>query len=124
MEPLRVYMLVINNDFQWNRWREDVRDAAERLGWTVIHRGAQGAPVEEVVSEASGCDLFLWLRANRHDPQGDARAMLPPRPAIERHGLPPLEFCDTPFDRLGGADAAADPRGATPGEPWGPRRVL
>lgn len=76
MEPLRLYILGINNDFQGNRWREDVRDAAERLGWTVIHRGAQGAPAEEVVSEASGCDLFLWLRANRHEPLGNARAML------------------------------------------------
>lgn len=71
-----VYILGSNNDFRGNRWRFDVRDSAERLGWNVAYREAQGADPEEVVREASQADLFLWLRANMCDPAGDPYGML------------------------------------------------
>lgn len=73
---MRIYILGSNMDFRGNRWRFDVKDAAERLGWTVAYREAQGAHPDDVVREAAQHDIFLWLRANRVDPAGDPWSMV------------------------------------------------
>lgn len=73
---IKIYMLSSNADFRGNRWRFDVKDAAERLGWTVVYRETKGADPDEVVREASQCDIFMWLRVNRVDPAGNPYDML------------------------------------------------
>jgi len=73
---IKIYILGSNNDFRGNRWRFDIKDSAERLGWDVVYREAQSADPEDVAREAGRCDIFLWLRMNRCDPAGDPWTML------------------------------------------------
>jgi hypothetical protein len=42
----------------------------------VTHLEANGAPADDVVRLCKGADLFIWARTHRHDPAGDAHAML------------------------------------------------
>jgi hypothetical protein len=57
-------------------WHDDIHTEAQSIGWSVDYLQIKGAPVGDVVRQAKGADLVLWARTHRHDPAGDAAAML------------------------------------------------
>jgi hypothetical protein len=59
-----------------NRWKDDIAEAAERLGWDATHVNARGIDAEDVVRQAKGTDLFIWARTHGHRPDGDVAGML------------------------------------------------
>jgi hypothetical protein len=59
-----------------NRWKDDITEAGELLGWDMTHIPARDVPVDDVVRQAKGCDILLWGRTHGHDPVGDVDAML------------------------------------------------
>lgn len=67
------------------RWKNDLAEGAEVLGWSVVHLEAKGAPVDEVVRLCRDADLFVWARTHRADPAGRAGHMLR---RIEDLGVP------------------------------------
>jgi hypothetical protein len=73
---LRMVLLGAPRAVHLNRWKDDIAEAGEALGWQVTHLEANGAPVDDVVRLCKGADLFMWARTHRHDPAGDAAAML------------------------------------------------
>lgn len=59
-----------------NRWKDDIAEAAQHLGWQVTHWDALHAPTGEVVAACKDADLFVWARTHGHDPAGDPAVML------------------------------------------------
>lgn len=73
---LRLVLLGAPRGLRENRWKDDLREGAEALGWQVVHLHARTAPVDDVVRLCRSADLFVWARTHNHEPAGDARAML------------------------------------------------
>jgi len=73
---VRVFILGAVRGLNENRWKDDVAEAGQKLGWHVIHVNARDYPVEDVVRQCRGADMLLWLRTHHHDPRGDAAEML------------------------------------------------
>lgn len=73
---MKLFLLGAPRGLSENRWKNDIAEAAERLGWDVTHWEANRAPADDVVAHAAGADLFLWARTHRHNPDGDVDAML------------------------------------------------
>lgn len=68
-----------------NRWKDDLAESAEMLGWDVVHLSAK-APTEDILRECkNGADMFLWSRSHNWNPQGDVDGMLR---RIEDLGIP------------------------------------
>lgn len=82
---MRVVVLGAPRGLTENRWKDDIAEAAEALGWTADHIEANGAPTGDVVDLCRGADLFIWGRTHGHEPQGDANRMLRD---IEALGIP------------------------------------
>ncbi len=59
-----------------NRWKSDLAEDAERIGWSIEHLHARGIPTEEVVNACRGADMLLWSRTHGYNPDGDIPAML------------------------------------------------
>lgn len=59
-----------------NRWKDDLAEAGELLGWDVTHIPVRDVPAEDVVRQAKGADLLIWARTHGHDPVGDMAGML------------------------------------------------
>lgn len=68
-----------------NRWKDDIAESGESMGWTFTHLEARGSQPDEVVELCKNADLFIWARTHHHDPFGDAREMLR---RIEDLGIP------------------------------------
>lgn len=51
-----------------NRWKDDMCEDGERIGWDVTHIAAKGANVKEVVALCKGADIFLWAMTHGHMP--------------------------------------------------------
>jgi hypothetical protein len=66
-----------------NRWKNDLCEGAESLGWDVTHLPARGVAAEDVIREARSADLMIFARTHGHRPTGNIRAMLR---RIEGHG--------------------------------------
>lgn len=59
-----------------NRWKNDLCEGAESLGWDVVHLPARGVAAEDVIREAKTADAMIWARTHGHRPTGRVRAML------------------------------------------------
>jgi len=82
---MRVVILGAPRGLHENRWKDDIAEAAESLGWKADHLDARGAPTDDVIRLCEGADLFIWARTHGHEPLGDANRMLRD---IERLGVP------------------------------------
>lgn len=68
-----------------NRWKDDLAESAQMLGWDVVHLSAK-TPVENVIRECKdGADMLLWSRTHNWNPEGDYGEMLR---RIEDLGIP------------------------------------
>jgi hypothetical protein len=63
-------------DYGRDCWHDDLVTEAAALGWRVDFQPVKSAPVDDLVRAAKGADLLIWARTHRHDPDGDAAAML------------------------------------------------
>lgn len=68
-----------------NKWKNDLADGAEALGWSVVHLEAKNADPDHVVRLCRDADCFIWARTHRSDPQGRAGPLLR---RIEDLGVP------------------------------------
>lgn len=82
---MRLFILGAVRGLNENRWKDDIAEAGERLGWSVEHVDARGIDTADVVRQAKGADLFLWARTHGHRPDGDVAGMLR---RIEDAGIP------------------------------------
>lgn len=82
---MRLILLGSPKGLNDNRWKDDIAEAAEALGWMCEHVEATGIPTGDVVDMCRGADLFIWAREHNRDPLGDAHAMLR---EIENDGVP------------------------------------
>lgn len=82
---MRVLLLGHPRPLEALRWKDDLAEAGEELGWQVTHWPARGVDADDVVREAKESDLFLWARTHGHFPDGDVEAMLR---RIEDAGVP------------------------------------
>jgi len=73
---MRVLLLGAPRPLHLNRWKDDIAEAGEVLGWDITHVPARDIPAEDVVSLAKGADLLIWARTHGHNPTGDIPAML------------------------------------------------
>lgn len=67
------------------RWKDDLADGAEALGWSVAHLEARNADAAAVVDLCRDADLCIWARTARSDPRPDPAGMLR---RIEDLGVP------------------------------------
>lgn len=51
-----------------NRWKDDMCEDGESLGWNVTHVAAKGINVNEVVRLCKGADIFIWAMTHGHMP--------------------------------------------------------
>lgn len=59
------------------RWHDDAYEGALQLGWDVTFLRARGSTCEDILREARGADLLLWMRTHDYNIQGgDGRDML------------------------------------------------
>lgn len=82
---MRLYLLGAPRAIHLNRWKDDIAESAEGLGWHVTHVDARDIPAEDVERGAAGADLFMWARTHGHQPSGDVAGMLR---RIEDSGTP------------------------------------
>lgn len=82
---MRIVLLGSPKGVSANRWKDDIAESADALGWPCEHIEARGIPTDRVVAECKGADLFIWAREHNRDPDGDAYAMLR---EIENMGIP------------------------------------
>lgn len=82
---IRMLLLGAPRPLHLNRWKDDIAEGAQHLGWEVNHLPARGPTTDDVIRQAKGCDLFIWARTHGHNPAGDRRAMLR---RIEDLGVP------------------------------------
>jgi hypothetical protein len=73
---MKVLLLGARRGLGENRWKDDIAEAGELLGWEVDHLNARDVEAEDVTRQAKGCDLLLWARTHGHDPHGDVAGML------------------------------------------------
>lgn len=73
---MRVLLLGAPRPLTANRWKDDIAESGQTLGWQVNHVPANAVTTGQVVDLARGCDLLLWARTHRHDPDGDITTML------------------------------------------------
>lgn len=73
---MRILLLGAPRPVHLNRWKDDIAEAGEHLGWDVTHLPARDIPADDVPSLAKGCDILLWARTHGHDPNGDISTML------------------------------------------------
>lgn len=59
-----------------NRWKCDLAEAAESLGWQVEHLPARGIATDDVVRASKDADCLLWARTHHHQPDGPVGDML------------------------------------------------
>ena len=57
-------------------WHDDIAAEAQALGWRCDYIQVKDRPTDDIVQQAKGADLVLWARTHRHEPDGDAAAML------------------------------------------------
>lgn len=108
---MRIILLGSPKGLNANRWKDDIAEGAEALGWDCDHIEATGIPTDEVVNLCRGSDLFIWAREHNHDPIGDAYAMLR---EIENMGVPTVGIH---MDLYWGIDIR-EPRVGSLDQPW------
>ncbi len=72
----RVVVLGCPQPLDANRWKDDLIEEAEALGWDAVHIPARRTKCEDVVRLCRGADLLIWARTHQHHPVGDGHAML------------------------------------------------
>lgn len=73
---MRLVVLGAPRPLNRNRWKDDLCEAAQGLGWSVLHLEAAGVPTEDVVRACRSADCLLWARTHGANPDGDANVML------------------------------------------------
>lgn len=76
MAGLRLVLLGHPRPPGTNRWKNDLADAGEALGWQVTHLPGRGLHADDVVRQAKSADLFCWARTHGYQPVGDLHGML------------------------------------------------
>jgi hypothetical protein len=82
---MRVVLLGAPRPIGDNRWKDDIAESGESMGWDFVHLEARGSQPDDVVDLCRGADLFIWARTHHHDPFGDGREMMR---RIEDLGVP------------------------------------
>jgi hypothetical protein len=52
-----------------NRWKDDMCEDGESLGWDVTHVAAKGIDPARVVKLCEGADIFIWAMTHGHMPK-------------------------------------------------------
>lgn len=68
---MRLLLLGDRRQLDENRWKDDIAEAAERLGWDALHVNACDVDQADVVRLAADRDVLLWARTHGHEPRGD-----------------------------------------------------
>lgn len=68
--------LLLLGTFGGTSWHDGLAAEAQELGWRVDRLPVADCPVDDVVRQAKGADLLMWVRHHGHDPAGSAGAML------------------------------------------------
>lgn len=73
---MKVVLLGAPRPVHLNRWKDDIAEAGQDLGWSVEHLPARGPHVDDVIRACKGADMLIWARTHGHVPTGDVRRML------------------------------------------------
>lgn len=73
---MRALLLGAPRPLHLNRWKDDLAEGGDLLGWDITHVPARDIPADDVVRLAKGMDLLIWARTHGHNPTGDIAAML------------------------------------------------
>lgn len=57
-----------------NRWKDDMAEDGESLGWDVTHVAAKGIPPGDVINLCKGADIFIWAMTHGHMPKPPSSA--------------------------------------------------
>lgn len=108
---MRVILLGSPRPLRDNRWKDDIAESGESMGWDFVHVEALGSQPDDVVNLCKSADLFIWARMHNHDPIGDAHGMLR---RIEDLGVPTVGIH---MDLYWGI-ANREPRVGATDQPW------
>lgn len=73
---MRLVLLGVHAGLSENRWKVDLAEGAEALGWSVKHLPARGIPADDVVRACRKATIFIWARTHNHEVDGSAASML------------------------------------------------
>lgn len=51
-----------------NRWKDEMCEGGQELGWDVTHVPARGSQCADVVRLCKGADIFIWAMTHGHNP--------------------------------------------------------
>lgn len=51
-----------------NRWKDEMCEGGQELGWDVTHIPARGSQCSDVVRLCKGADIFIWAMTHGHNP--------------------------------------------------------